>query len=500
MAVRGHQPKYLGPFKGLYQRGDQDETPLDHFSESNNGRWDGQSFTVRHGVGVSQTVAAPLEDVKRTYNYATQTANTLLVLTYDGTTGNIYHVVNASTVFLILTIIGMEDFAFASYAGRAYISPFKTFTTGDLNIQKGMEDEFLYVYNGDGTVARKAAGATPAGNMTVTNGAAGFTDPGFKVFAVVGETNSGFLSRPYAFATHTTSSGNSVSFSNVPVLVGAFWTKRHIVASATIPSYNGNVEGYPLFFIPDAIINDNITTVLNNISFFDDDLLEDASHLIDNYAEIPAGAALSIYHDRLALSTTFDDISIVILSAPGEPEAISQIDGLIIVPPDGNPITNHAEYRDVFYVFKRSRTKGYIDNGEEPSSWEDSDIDPGLGTTVHGIATVLDTGNANVEFLIVANYSGIYLFNGRYIMPELSWKIAGLWMDQDRDLFRKIQMVNAVVQKCIYVVLPDGTMLEGDYAEGMDPKNIRWTPLTFRVTVNCVSIVNIDEIVIGADI
>lgn len=501
MSVRGHEPKYLGPFKGLYHRGDQDETPLDHFSDCNNLKWDGQAFTVRDGVGVSQTVAVPLEDVKRIYNYPTQTANTVLVLTYDGVTGNIYHVINASTIHgPILSIAGMEDFAFVPYAGRAYISPFKNFVTGELNIQKGMQNEFLYVYLGDGTLARKAAGATPGGTITIANGAAGFTDPGFKIFAVVGETNSGFLSRPYAFATFSTAAGNSVSFGNVPVLVGAQWTKRHIVATHTIVGYNGNLEGYPLFFIPNATINNNVDLFLNNISFFDADLLEDASHLLDNYTEIPAGAALSIYHDRLALSTTFNDISIVILSAEGEPEAISQIDGLIIVPPDGNPITNHAEYRDVFYVFKRTRTIGYIDNDEEPSSWDDSSIDPGLGTSVHGIATVLDSGNANVEFLIIATYSGIYLFNGRYIMPELSWKIAGRWMALNRDDFRKIQIINAVIQKCIYIVLPDGTMLEGNYEEGLDPKNIRWCPLTFEVTINCVAIVNIDEIVLGADI
>jgi len=31
---------------------------------------------------------------------------------------------------------------------------------------------------------------------------------------------------------------------------------------------------------------------LNNISFYDADLLDDASHLIDNYSTIPAGACI----------------------------------------------------------------------------------------------------------------------------------------------------------------------------------------------------------------
>lgn len=502
MAVRGHEPKKLGPFKGKWARGEEDEVPLDHFSECNNLRWIGQSFTVRHGIGISQTVAVPLEDVVRIYNYPTQTANTQLVLTYDGVNGIIYHVVNAATVYQILgPIAGMEDFAFIPYAGRAYITPFKSFTTGDLNIQKGMQSQFLYVYLGAGVAARKAAGNPPTGAITVSNGAAGLTDAGFKVFGVVFESDSGWLSPPAAFDTHTTSATLSVTFTNVPVgAAGQGIAKRHIVASKNITDFNGNNEGYDLFFIPNATINDNSTTTLSNISFFDIDLLEDASHLFDNYAEIPAGAALSLYHDRLCLSTTFNDISLILVSAPGEPEAISQLTGLIIVSLDGNPITNHAELRDVFYVFKRSRTVAYIDNGDEPSTWQDSNIDAGLGTCVHGIATVLDSGNNSVDYLIICTFTGILMFNGSYILPELSWKVEADWKALNRNLFRKIQIINAIIQQCIYIVLPTGDILEGNYSEGMSPKNIKWTPITLHVTVNAIAIVNIDEIVIGADV
>lgn len=499
MTVRGHEPIDLSGLKGLWDRGDATNVPPDHMQDCNNIQFIGNNFLTRDGIGVSQTVAAPLENVYRIYNYPTQTANTTLVLTYDGTTGKIYHVVNATTVYLILTKIGMTDFAFVPYAGRAYISPFITVTTGDLNIQKGMQNEFLYVYLGAGATARKAAGATPAGALTIANGAAGHTDPGFKSFAVVGESDSGAYSAPYAFATFTTATASSVSFGTVPVLIGAQWTKRHIVATKVIPSYNGDNTGYQFFFIPGATINDNTSAALNNQSWFDADLLDDASHLLDNYAEIPAGACLWLYHDRLCLSTTYNDISLILVSAPGEPEAISQIDGLIIVPLDGNPITNGAELRDIMYVFKRSRTTSYTDNGEEPSNWPDSPIDSALGTSVHGIATVLDSGNANVDFLIICTYAGIVLFNGRYILPELSWKIEGFLRNQERNQYRKIQIVNCPTKKTIYCVLPDSRVLYGNYQNGMDPKNIRWSPSSWYTLVNCVAIVNIDEIIIGCE-
>lgn len=498
MTVRGHEPVDLSSLKGLYDRGDIENVPLDHMSDCSNIQFIGNNFRSRDGIGVSQTVAAPVENIRRVYNYPTTTANTTLVLTYDGTTGKIYHVVDAATVYLILTITGMEDFAFVPYAGRAYISPFKSFTTGDLNIQKGMQNEFLYVYLGAGAPARKAAGATPAGTITIVAGG-GNTDPGLHLFGIVGESDSGALSGIFAINSFTTT-GTGVSFTNIPVLVGAQWTKRYIVATKVIAgTYSGNTEGYEYFFVTDGTINDNVTTVFNNLSFYDVGLADNASHLFDNYTEIPAGAALWIYAERLCLAATYTDISLILVSARGEPEAISQIDGLIIVPLDGNPITNGGELRDVMYVFKRSKTVAYIDNAEEPSNWVASSVDPSLGTCVHGLGTVLDSGSTTVDYFVVATYAGIYLFNGKYIVPELSWKISGFWKRQDRTKYRLIQIAVCPTRQSIYIVLPDSRVLVGNYENGLDPKNIRWSPFAWFTIVNCIAIVNIDEVIIGCE-
>lgn len=508
MPLRDHSPYIFDKFNGLYDRGDKDSTPPDHFQECDNIRYFGDSaFGTRYGIGVSQDVDVPLDNVKRFYNYPTQTGNTLIVLTYDYDTneGNIYHVVNSTTVFgPILTITGMTDFAFVPFAGRAYISPFGTFQitalSGDpLNIQKGLENEVLYVYLGDGTAARPAAGNPITGNMTIANGAAGFTDPGLHIFGIVYETDSGYLSPPYALGTFTTLAAFSVSFGSIPTVVDATVVKRHLVASIVIPSYNGDLEGYDLFFVPDATIDNNTDTFLNNISFYDADLLEDASHLFDNYSSIPAGAALTLYHDRLCVFATFTDISLGLVSQVGEPEAISQIDGLIIVPLDGNPITNGQELRDVLYVTKRSRTVSFTDNGDVPSSWPLVIVDNALGSSVHGIATVLDSGSSSVDYLLVCTYQGINLFNGRYVAPELSWKIENFWKGLDRNQFGLLQIINAPIQKEIWIVLPDGTALMGNYANGMTTKAMRWSPQSWKMKVNTIAIANIDEIIFGSD-
>lgn len=499
--LRDHEPIVLDEFNGLWNRGDDDDIPMDHFSDCDNIQFRGdKSFSTRDGIGISQNVAVPLSNVKRVYNYPTPTGNNLIVLVMDDTEGQIFHVVNPTTVYgPILSIEGMMDFAFVPYAGRAYISPFATFPMGALNVEKGLEDEKLYVYMGDGTAARPAGIVAPSGTLTFANGAAGNTDPGFHLFGVVYETDTGALSAPGAIAGFTTTNNLAVDFLTVPISPDSNVVKRHIVATKVITGYSGNTTGYQFFFIPTGTIDDNISTSLVNISFFDADLLADASYLLDNYATIPAGAVLTLYHNRLILATTFDDISLMLVSAVGEPEAINQIDGLIVAPLDGNPITNVQELRDIMYVFKRSKTVSYTDNGDVPSSWPLVTVDNALGTSVHGIATVLDSGSSSVDSLIICTYQGISLFNGRYIEPELSWKIDNYWRQLERNAFRRIQIVNAPIQKTIFVILPNRKLLIGNYANGFNLKKIRWSPWSFIMGVNTIAIWNIDEIILGAD-
>jgi hypothetical protein len=491
----------IDDFMGLYDQGDDEQVPMDHFTDCNNIEFFGiGAIRTRPGVARSQNVVTPLGNVVRIYNYITQDKNTLLALTYDGTTGNLYHVVDSTTVFgPILTLAGMSDFAFAPYAGRAYISPFGTFTTGGIPIEKGLSTRKLYVYLGTGSAAREAGVPTPTGTVTVANGAAGNTDPGLHLFGVVFESDTGALSAPAAFQTFTTGAALSVSFSTIPVSGSSSIVKRHIVATKVITGYTGNTTGYTYYFIPGATINDNVTTTLNNISFFDADLLSDASHLLDNFETVPAGAVLFFYHNRLVIATTFTDISIAYVSSAGEPEAFNQIDGLIVVPLDGNPITNGAELRDVMYLMKRNRTVSYVDNDDIPATWPLSTVDQSLGTSVHGIATVIDSGSSTVDYLIVATQRGIVVFNGRYALPELSWKISNFWISQDKTLFRYVQIVNDAINQILYITLPDRRLLVGDYSDGLDPQNIRWTPWLFNFKVNAVALVNINDVIIASE-
>lgn len=349
------------------------------------------------------------------------------------------------------------------------------------------------------------AGALPnptSGGITAENtDTEGYCDLGLHVIGVVYETDTGYLTAPgpEVLAVQTFVNENrAISVENIPVSPDSFVVKRHLVATRAINNYNGDDLGYQLYFIPGGTIEDNVTTTLV-VSFYDVDLIDDASHLIDNFAEIPAGVTLTSYHGRMCLTTTFDDISVAYFSAPGEPEAIDQVDGVVIIYPDGNPLTNGQEFRDVFYLFKQTRTYAVNDNGDLPSTWIPFPVDQGIGASVHGISTVLDSGGVNIDFLLIVDYSGVMIFNGAYARPELSWKIADYWRALDRSFFGLIQIANDTVLQRIYITLPNQRMLLGDYNNGLDPKNIRWAKWRFDFATTTIALVNTSTLLIGAE-
>ena len=498
--MRDHNPVVIEEFNGLWVRGDPETVPLDHFSQAINVQYIESGFRTRDGIEPYQTATA-IGNVVRIYNYVLPTGDSILTLDSNG---DIYHTISPTVTYgPILSIPAMTDFGFIAVAGRAYITPYNsTINSIGQSAEIGLEDEFLYVYRGDGVAARKAGGApsVSATPLVAVPGVAGFSDLGFHIFAIVFETNTGYLTAPgpLTFATATSvSEVQGYTISSIPVSPDTFVTKRHIVASKKVLGYNGDQDGYQLFFVPDGNIDDN-TTTSKVISFYDIDLLEDASHLIDNFSEIPAGVALATYNGRMILTTEFDNISLVRVSAPGEPEAFDQVDGLIIIPLDGNPVTNAQEFRDVLYIYKKTRTYACVDNEDIPSTWIPEPVDQGIGAPVHGISQVLDSGGVNVEYLVIADFSGIMLFNGAYTRPELSWKIATFWLEIDHFEFRKIQMVNDTINQIIYLTLPDSSILSGDYSNGINPKAIKWAIWNFDIEATTIALINVNRLIIGS--
>jgi hypothetical protein len=125
-------------------------------------------------------------------------------------------------------------------------------------------------------------------------------------------------------------------------------------------------------------------------------------------------------------------------------------------------------------------------------------VDQALGVPVHGIATVNDTGASTVDYVICATRRGIAVFNGKYLIPELSWVVFDDWLSLDTSKFRFIQILNDVVNQKIYVALPDRRMLYGNYSNGMNPEAMRWITWEFDFAVNTIALVNTSELIIAS--
>jgi hypothetical protein len=496
--MRDHQPILIEEFNGLWKRGDDEAVPLDHSSDVQNITFFEQGFRTRDGITafiIDEEDCINLSNVRRIYSYVFGgNHNSLLVL---DTLGNIYHTASPTPCVPILSIPDMTDFSYVSISGRAYITPHD----GTL----GLINEFIYVYLGAGDPARKAAGVGPTTAVTATESAvAGNVEAGIHVYGVVYETDTGFLTKISPLTTLNSTGGFEVDITNVPIAPNTFTVARHIVASRAInPTlYTGNPDEYQLFFVPDGTLPDNIQTTIS-VSFFDADLLDDASHLLDILEEIPASVAINTYHDRMVIGGIFasnnKEWSLVRLSVPGEPEAFDAVDGLFYVPADDYPITYLQEYRDVLYIFKIIRTYASVDNGGEPSEWPTPvTIDQGLGASVHGVAAVLDSGGINIEFLIITNYAGIFIFNGSFAKPELTYKIKDYWTALDRAFFTEIQIVNDTIEQIIYCTLPNFRLLVGFYENGLDAKAIKWSIWLFDNQVTTITLIDTNTLIIGS--
>ena len=348
----------------------------------------------------------------------------------------------------------------------------------------------------------------PVAGVELTTGAllikntdvVGFCDPGFHLVAVVYETDTGYLTAPgpefYGGQTYINEK-KAIKISGIPVSPNYYVTKRHIVSTKTIPEYNGDQKGYQFFFVPKGTLENNTATEIT-VSYYDSDLVADASHLMDNFSRIPSCVNFCEYHSRMVIVGDAsipkkldgtedigkpDNRSVAWVSAPGEPEAINQIDGLIVAPLDGNPLTHCEDFRDVLYLFKQNRTYSVVDNGDEPSTWGPVEtLDQAIGCPVHGMAEVLDSGGVNVDYLIIGDLSGLLLFNGTYARPELSWKIENLWMQFNKNSFHKLQIVNDSIRKKLWILHPValGVVLLADYGNGLNPKDIRWALWNFE--------------------
>lgn len=484
--IQDHTPVAIQKFNGLYGIDSFDDSvPEGYFIDALNTITYGDEVKTRDGFGLAHSTLA----TERFKIYRRQGESARIL--YLDNSGNIR---DLTTDTIILTVAGMTDFAMEVVNNRAYISPH--------NGNAGLPGSFVYVYTGSGT-ARKAAGASPVGSFTASISAtSGVIESGVHLFAWVYETTTGFVTPPSSAQSLTFDGTKAVDFSNIPV-GPAGTAARRLIASRAIQDYNGNELAYEMFFVPGGRINDNSTTSLSGVNFYDAELIDTADYTYDQLEEIPAVVFLVPYGRRLTYGGPDIDKNLVYFSKIDEPESISSLAGFIAYDPfESEGVKDATEFRDNFYVTKRDHTYTIRDNQAEPSTWGNPiRLDQAIGANINGIAQYKDSKGARVEFFLVADESGLYKFNGIYEEIPITRNIKNWWYRINKNYFHKIQVVIDQKKMLIYILVPldasvsPNYIIVGDFENGFALDKIRWhlwsfsglTPSSIAIDLEAVS-------------
>ena len=482
-------PLTIGKFKGTYDRGEEESVPIGYFRSSQNIEFVDNGVQMRDGSDLTYSLNINLAVRRQAIYEKIGEAKRTLIL--NGV-GQLYDSTEMSAP--ILTIAAMSDFSMVTMFDRAYITPHNGVT--------GLPGEKVYVYNGSGTA--RAAGGLPPGSFVLGVAStvnSGHMDATNKVFAVAYLTDTGFITKPAGYVAFTPTADLKISFSAIPI-GGAGVVGRVILATKGITDFDGNFEDQTYYFMPGGTINDNVSTTLSNIEFFDADLIDDASRLVEQLSEIPAGVCIDNIGGRLCVGGEDANASVVRVSQPGEPESHNAVDGFITVNPGdvGGGVKNLGEHRTMMIITKSLRTYGVQPNNDvPPSEWIPIDIDGSIGAGPHAIGRSLSHGENIEDRMWIAAQDGLRLFDGTFSPANvLSYNIQAIWDNIAKGSFHKVEVAVDPLEARVYIAVPEGAatnptcLLVCDYNEGATIEGVRWTIWRFA-NINPVTITVITE-------
>ena len=464
MRLTSHQLDLTTNFMGLWDRGSKGDVPKGHSIACHN---------VMFDTGVVKSRSGLIEFFDPTYRI------TRMFLRRSPSNSHIY-LDDAGGLKIdgddanIVQINGMTDFSALNLFSRTFITPHDG--------RRGLENEKVKIEKGG--VVRNAAGPalTARSAISISSGQDTGTvlDVGTHKFAVVGETDTGHLVPPgpkiggtFTPVSYNAPGDKRIDISNIPT-GPSYIVKRHLIATKS------GLDKY--YFVPGGTINNNTTKNLSQLGFFDTSLIESADYLFDVLEEIPAGVGIAKFAGRVFVwGFHGEDESLIRVSKIGEPEHFSKVDGFIVVEKDnGGLIQSCVPLREVLYVFKDKGTYYTENNGQSPGSWYVGTLDLGVGTSVRGVSAYEDKHLVSNDHLLIADRSGILLFDGVIRRPELTWKIEKWWKRINFSKDYQMQLLDDPEDKRLYVILaykdsdyPD-YILYGDYSEGLSAESIKW--------------------------
>lgn len=495
--MRDQIPIVIDNFMGLFDRGPNENCPVNYFTNCKNIEYIFKGFRTRGEFLSEYNFTAVSANILGLYIYprldGTQRRLVLVRQVGGGDPVKLYDIDHPTAApFLVATYTtDIDAISPIVLFDRFYFAPL---------LQDGEHgtDEIVAVYNGT-DAARDAGGLAPAGaTMTTSEPGAGFIEAGLHLFAVAFETPSGYITRPGpATWTHHTASGLANAQIDGILLGPAGTVARHILATKVLTSaYTDPQENYELFFVPNGRIADNVTTSLI-VDFFDTELLSSADYLNYQLEEIPAGPLFSIGNSMGIAGyreTDNDDRSVALISRPNEVESFTEDEDYIIAKPGyGGSLYNGLDLNGTLYLFKKNMTLiVQPDWAVPPIDWQVGVVDSINGTgpfgigTYNGIPFIVEGGAA------VLTQAGLQFFNGGY--TNLSEVIDERWEAATGRNFNRSMCVVDPVQRRVYMILaastgnPD-TFLVADYKLGFSKDLIRWSPwevknMVFRAMMN----------------
>lgn len=479
-----YRKKPMNQYMGLYSRGDDDDVPSNHFQQCQNIEFFPGSCRTRKGSSTRYTFTGG-SDRTRYFEFATSTiqSNIPIIFSMDSS-GNFYQ-----DATLLINIPFATDFSAVQFFNKLFI------TFHDGNVGVGV----VYMWDNENADFREIAGARPAAATPIVavDGAVTGTDEveiGTYLIAVAYETDSGFITPPgpliagvFTPTSYTAPGGKKINLSNIPT-GPANILKRHILIT--------HGDGAEYFFLDSngGLIPDNVTTTAV-LDFFNTDLVDSADYLFDVRESVPCGTNINIFASRLVISGFDDpDESLCRFSQSGDPETFDQtVENVIINKDDGYNIRTMGQIRDQFYLYKDVGVYVTNDNGDDPSNWDVFTVEKAIGAAnVRALSTVSATSmtGAHHDMHLIADKSGLYLNTGLLNFPDITFKVNDYWKSSID--FTKVDPFIDAKNKRVYILGgTDGTMLVGDYAEGIDAQAIKWSIWKLPNSITTAAILDI---------
>ena len=499
MSLEEYTKITVDKFMGLYARGLVDDCPSDHSPACANVKFNRKGeVQTRDGYQLSFALG---HAVKRMF-VATFGHDENILLTCDGA-GHIYR---SDTGGVLLSIANMVDFAAINVYSYCLISPIS-------GVSGANNPVYIWqnIAGTDTVPIRAAAGLPPSGSFSAVNSAtAGNCDIGVHQFAVSFITNTGYTTQPgpasggvFTAVTVNSTGGLCIDLSGIPTGPAGTVARQILVTQADLDVFyyaGGQINSSGLISW-DGVIPNNTTTAIT-ISFFDTDLAVSADSLFDLLPVIPAGnygeaGAMTFYNGRVFYFG--GEFCLVRATNAGSSESIDNVAGFIQIPDqfDGNIVRGTVTLQSILYFTKAFGIYSVTDNGSDPSSWAIFLVDAGVGSSSQGIGTINLTQPALTQnqVALMADFGGIYTFTGSITQPPLTWKIDDLWKNLVATTNITVTLNIAIdpYNKLIYVLAAGTTLLVGDYNDGLDAQNIKWTTYTFPVTPYAVGMMYIQD-------